>query len=116
MVKDFKIGEQTITCRCDGATDIEYYEFFKEDMLPVIMKETIDPDVVLDLSRKVAFIMSKQADGTDFSQLSFKDFKEWLKQFTLLDFVDGAADIISFIVERHQPHAEKVSKKRQSNS
>lgn len=93
MRKTLTIGEKEIVLASNAATAILYKQTFHEDLLKTVTNLSTASGDVLDAVEKIqrlAFIMSKQAEGKPFSALSKEltedSFIEWLCGFEESDF------------------------------
>lgn len=93
MRKTITIGTREVDLASNAATAILYKQTFHEDLLKTVTNLSTASSDMLDAVEKIqrlAFIMSKQAEGKPFSALSKEltedSFIEWLCGFEESDF------------------------------
>lgn len=88
MKGTFKINGEDMELVANAASPYIYKQVFQEDFLIATTKEEPDPQ----LMEKMAYVMYKQAEVSDISQLmklSLDGFYKWLEGFEPMTFVDG---------------------------
>lgn len=98
MIKDVKIGDQTVAMAANAATPIRFATVFHADPmrgLSELQKGGNAEGDATNLIMKLGYIMAMTAERKDFAKLSEEDYIEWLEQFELMDFIAAANDIIA---------------------
>lgn len=95
MTADVKIGSETIKMCGNAATAIRYKAIFHRDLLMTFKDMSNEENFDSNIIKELAFVMTQQAQGADFKQVSFDDYVAWLEQFEESDILPSAADIIN---------------------
>lgn len=97
MQKSIMIGDVEVAMRASAATAIRYRNTFHGDIMKELMEmnpEQIDSSVIEKI-QKLAFIMTKSAEGANMTALTEDDYLEWLDQFDSLEMMTASKDIVS---------------------
>lgn len=92
---------KTVDLAANAATPFRFKQLFNADLLKIFQQGSKSEDdhmMLADVVTQLAFIMSKQAAGTNMSALSIEDFYEWLEDYEPLDFVVKSEEIINTYV------------------
>lgn len=99
MIKDVKIGDQTVAMAANAATPIRFATVFHEDPmrgLDELQKGgEADAGRATSLIMKLGYVMAMTAEKKDLTKLSEDDFVEWLEGFELQDFMEATNDIVA---------------------
>lgn len=98
MTADIKIGSDTVKLCGNAATAIRYKQLFHRDLLMQFKGMDID-NFEADIVKELAFVMVQQAQGTDFKQVSFDDYVEWLARYEEQELLQAAASIINVWIQ-----------------
>lgn len=98
MTADIKIGSDTVKLCGNAATAIRYKQLFHRDLLMQFKGMDID-NFEADIVKELAFVMTQQAQGADFRQVSFDDYVEWLAQYEEQELLQAAASIINVWIQ-----------------
>lgn len=71
-------------------------EDLDQETLQALIKMTASGDI--DSITRLAFIMNKQADGTDMSSLTFENYLDWLEVFEPMELQMHTTDFINLYV------------------
>lgn len=98
MFADVKIGEKVVPMLSNAATAIYYKQIFHEDLL-VLMNRALkggeSAEGISDITPKLAYIMSIQAEKSRIKEKNFDTFLEWLEQFEAMEIELAAAQILN---------------------
>ena len=113
MIKDVKIGDQTVAMAANAATPIRFASVFHEDpmkgMTALQNGGNAEGDAT-SLIMRLGFIMAMTAAHRDFSKLKEDDYITWLEQFELMDFITAANDIIAVYLGNQELLSESKKK------
>lgn len=98
MTADIKIGSDTVKLCGNAATAIRYKQLFHRDLLMQFKGMDID-NFEADIVKELAFVMTQQAQGADFRQVSFDDYVDWLAQYEEQELLQAAASIINVWIQ-----------------
>ena len=98
MTADIKIGSDTVKLCGNAATAIRYKQLFHRDLLMQFKGMDID-NFEADIVKELAFVMTQQAQGADFRQVSFDDYVEWLARYEEQELLQAAASIINVWIQ-----------------
>lgn len=114
MIKTIKLNSgKELALTANAATPFRFKQLFGGDLLQLFQaaaKAGEDNLEVADTITQLAFIMSKQAEKADMSQLSMDEFYSWLEDFEPMDFAYASGDIINLYLETTQPSVEAKKK------
>lgn len=114
MIKTIKLnGGKELTLTANAATPFRYKQLFGGDLLQLFQeasKAGEDNLEVADTITKLAYIMSKQAEKADMSQISIDGFFSWLEDFEPMDFAYASGDIVGIYLDNAQPSVEAKKK------
>jgi len=112
MVAKIDIGNATVEMVANAATPIRYRSVFGEDIIKVLLaqEKEVDTGAMADAASKLAYIMKLQAEKSDFRKASMDDFILWLEDFSPMDMIMAAGDIMTFY--NSQTSALSTAKKK----
>lgn len=91
-----KAGEKEIPMLASAATPKFFWEFFHKDLIGSLNKTNVTDEEIVGLIPELAFIMAKNAEGSDMFKLTQADYYSWLEGFEPFDLigVDTAMEIL----------------------
>lgn len=114
MIKTIKLNSgKELALTANAATPFRFKQLFGGDLLQLFQKASKageDNLEVTDTITQLAFIMSKQAEKADMSQLSVDEFFLWLEEYEAMDFAFASGDIVNLYLESSQPSVEAKKK------
>lgn len=110
MTADIKIGTESIKMCGNAATAIRYKAIFHRDLLMTFKGMSNEDNFDSNIIKELAFVMTLQARGADFKQVSFDDYVAWLEQFEESDILPSAADIINLWMTNTQAMVDAKKK------
>lgn len=99
MFQTLTIDGKELAFAANAATPFRFKQTFKKDLFYVLGNEKRAEEDGLETIMQLAFIMAKQAEKADMSQLNEEMFFEWLEGFGSMAFVDAAEDILNVYME-----------------
>lgn len=98
-------GGKEVKLATNAATPFRFKQLFGTDLLKIFQQSTKseeDETMLGEVVTQMAFIMNRQAEGTDMNHLSMDDFFAWLEDYEAMDFVTKAEEIIGTYVASTQ--------------
>ena len=111
MTADVKIGSETIKMCGNAATAIRYKAIFHRDLLMTFKGMSNEENFDSNIIKELAFVMTQQAQGADFKQVSFDDYVAWLEQFEMFDVYE----ILPVILELWGLETKELSEPKKEN-
>lgn len=98
MFKELKIGAKSISFLSNGVTPLWYKQIFGKDLLQSLTNGSGDMEIASDKIPELAFVMAKQAEKVDMSQLNYNSYMDWLENFEPLDLVLNSSEIANVYI------------------
>lgn len=97
MFGEITIGEKTIEVKATGSTPVYYNQVFHADFFTESQGMGEDnAGLTIDVFMRLAFIMSKQAEGKDMSKVNEGQFMKWLDEFEPMDLPNAMPQVVDF--------------------
>lgn len=79
----------------NAATPFRFKQTFGKDLLQILGNEAKAETEGVEAVTELAFIMNKQAEGTDMNKLNYSEFISWLEGFGSMAFIEASEDILN---------------------
>lgn len=116
MVKDVKIGDQTVAMAANAATPFLYVQIFHdEDPLQILSKLTEENQMAgAAVLMKLGYVMAMHAQKSlsEMLKLKTEDFYAWLERFDYMDLLSAAKDIRDIYFHQTKTMSELSASKK----
>ena len=103
-------GGREIQMQANAATPVRYRQVFNENILTYLTGSK-PVEEAAEMVPRLAYIMTRSAEGADMNKLSREDFITWLEGFEATDFMEGATEEIMAIYQGQKIPESKSKKK-----
>lgn len=105
MYKTIAIDGKEMSVAANAATPFRYKQVFHQDLFAVFGNEKRAEEEGAEAVMRLAYIMTKQAEGADMNKLNEDDFITWLEGFSAMAFVDAADEIVNAYMDNTKTSA-----------
>lgn len=114
MIRTIKLNSgKDINLAANAATPFRFKQLFGGDLLQLFQKASKAGEEDLEIAdtiTQLAFVMNKQAERADLSQVTMDEFYVWLEDYEPMDFAYAGSEIINTYLQSTQTSVEPKKK------
>lgn len=100
MYKKITVGDKEMELNANAATPFRFKQVFGKDLLQILGNEEKAETEGVEAVTELAFIMNKQAEKANMTNLSYEDFLNWLEDFSAMAFIEAAEEILNVYMDQ----------------